>query len=152
MIELSRLAVPAGGLALALACGLLALRTDPRRLRESPGGRRMMWTAAVLVIAVVPVLALDAAGTLGVPGLAAGGGLAAGALMAALRGRRITATVRLALARVPFTLGRARVESVEGPPRAVRARVGNLGAATLRTPAMFVAVSDDGHRVELNQN
>lgn len=144
--------MPAGGLALALACGLLALRTDPRRLRESPGGRRMLWTAAALVIAVVPLLALDGAGTLGVPGLGAAGGLAACALVAALRGRRITATVRLVLARVPFTLGRARVERVEGAPRAVSARAGNLGVLTLRTPAMFVAVSDDGHRVELNQN
>lgn len=152
MVEWMRLGVAAGTVIVALACAVIAAMTDHGRLRSSRRAQCAFRIAALLLVSCIPLVVLDGAYDLSAFSTSALALAAAGATALTAMGRRWVALIpRVATLNAPFGLGTARVAAIspmsEGPEGASRLRT-----VQLRVPVLLVAVTDDGYRVELNQN
>jgi hypothetical protein len=154
MSEFLRLSLVAAALGTAMTCGHVAWTVNPLGLRESATAQRMFGFAALPVLGCLPLLALVATGQSGY-----GVGLVILLLLSltlvlASNGRRRTTEAHQTGRSHWAPMKAGAVKLVEVPPRGLRrgTTVDAHGAVALRIPLLLVAVSDDGHRVELNQN
>jgi hypothetical protein len=145
----------AAAFAVTLRSGRAAWNINPVTLEATSATRRAFVLAAMLLVGCIPLLALDGAGRLGTRGALTTLILLTGALLFADAGRRrATRTVR---AKLKFPLRMLRpgaadlviVSSAQlrRPNVAEAQRVAALGS-----PVLLLAITEDGHHVELNQN
>lgn len=153
MSEWMRLGAAAGTVMVALACILTAAMTHQDGLRSSRGSQRAFGIAAVLLVGCIPLVALDGAGALGPLSTSALALAAAAAIVLVGVGRRcVTGTRQVMPPNPAFGLGAAHIEAVPPVTQGAPAVTSTVRTAQLRVPVLLFAVTDDGYRVELNQN
>ena len=161
MTEWMRLGATVGTLVVALACVVAAGATDQNRLYSRRGCQYAFAAAGLLLFVCIPVLVLDASGTLGSLGwlalvLLAGGG----AVLTGLGRRWTIQSGRGTSVKTIGDRGGARIEALSPALAWCAGSAGDPAwlaslttrAAAARIPVLLLTVTADGHRVELNQN
>jgi hypothetical protein len=127
--------------------------TDQRRLTGAPRAQSAFRIAAFLLVACIPLIALDGANALGPLGTSVLAVTAAGAtVFTALAWRWVGPLRHVAASNLPFALGAAHIQAVSLVTQATPRNALAARTAQVPVPVLWVAVTDDGHRVELNQN
>lgn len=153
MGEWMRLSLAAGTLVVALACAVTAAMTDQGRLGSSRDGQRAFRVSALLLLGCIPLLALDSAGVLGPVGTFGLVLVAAAATVLTVVGRRyVSRSPYVTSSSSLFGLGAVHIAPVSPLTEAASAGTPELRTTQLRMPVLMAAITDDGFRVELNQN